>query len=226
MQLTPQREVIETDAIAWLGTQATMPDVSVLGSLPDKTEFPELSLSQWREWFIHAARLALLATPPAGATFFYQTDTRCEGAWIDKAYLCQKAAEELGVPLIWHKIVPRLPPGQAAQGRPGYTHLLCFSRRRDLPSNWLAPDILAHAGKKVWARGMGIEAARLICRYMVEQNLGSTLVNPFSGWGTALVVANNFGLHALGIEKSRKRAEKSRLLRLTPEGKFFFGTPC
>jgi hypothetical protein len=51
-----------------------------------------------------------------------------DGVWIDKAYLVQKAAEQTGHALLWHKLVCRVPPGVATFGKPSYHHMLCFSK--------------------------------------------------------------------------------------------------
>jgi hypothetical protein len=51
-----------------------------------------------------------------------------DGAWIDKGYLVQKAAEQTGHSLQWHKLVCRVPPGVATFGKPSYHHMLCFSK--------------------------------------------------------------------------------------------------
>ncbi len=45
-----------------------------------------------------------------------------------------------------------------------------------------------------------------------------TVVDPFCGHGTVLAVANALGLDAVGVELSRKRAQKARSLRVAASG--------
>jgi tRNA G10 N-methylase Trm11 len=40
------------------------------------------------------------------------------------------------------------------------------------------------------------------------------VVDPFCGLGSALAVANALGMDAIGVELSRKRAEKARELKV------------
>src|SRR6478752_10499069 len=89
------------DAIKWLESQPVLEGSSLLGSLPDISEFPSYSLAQWKEWFISTAELTLSKTDPDGVTMFYQTDIKVDGRWVDKGYLVQKAAENQGHELLW-----------------------------------------------------------------------------------------------------------------------------
>ena len=41
-----------------------------------------------------------------------------------------------------------------------------------------------------------------------------TILQPFCGIGTALVVANHHGFHAVGLEWNRRRAEQARSLTM------------
>jgi hypothetical protein len=185
--------------------------------VPDFSEFPALSFEEWRDWFEHAARAVLAACPPEGVAVFYQRDAKADGRWIDKGYLCQKAAEQAGHRLLWHKIVARAPLGNVTFGKPGYSHLLCFSRELSLEPAHSTPDILGEAGKGTWPRGMGRKVCEAVCRFVLERTETRTIVAPFCGEGAVLAVANSFGLHGIGVERSRKRAEKARALRLEDE---------
>jgi len=219
-QRTDRRTVHCADALAWLEAQGPLAGCSLITSLPDASEFPSLSLAEWKAWFVRAAGLVLSRCPDEGVTIFYQTDVKKEGAWVDKGYLCLKAAEALGHELLWHKVVCRRPPGTITFGRPAYSHLLCFSRGVRVDLGRSTADVLPEAGDVTWTRGMGVRACLAACRF-VEQNTSTrTVVDPFCGHGTVLAVANALGLEAVGVELSRKRAKKARALRvvLSPSG--------
>jgi hypothetical protein len=212
-----QREVFTEDALQWLRLQGSFEDCSFITSLPDISEFPEFSLNEWQDWFIQTSKLILSCTPGTGVTIFYQSDIKYNGAWIDKGYLCQKAAESLGHKLLWHKIVCRTPAGIATFGRPSFSHMLCFSRGLTVDVAKSTADVIPDIGDKTWQRGMGLEACMVAAKFVAEQTSSKTLVNPFCGEGSMLAAANALGLHSIGIEKSQKRAKKARILKLDTE---------
>lgn len=217
MPLEPQRSVWCEDALPWLERNAPLAGCSLITSLPDVSAFSKLGLSEWREWFIRAAELVLLATPDDGVSIFYQTDIKRDGTWVDKSYLCNRAAEAQGVALLWHKIVCRRPPGQGNLGRPAYTHMLCYSRGLRDSAARAYPDVLETTGKMTWSQAMGFAACKLACEYVLSHTSSRTIVDPFCGWGSVLAVANGLGLDAVGVEIGPKRASKARNLRF-PSG--------
>jgi hypothetical protein len=97
--------------------------------------------------------------------------------------------------------------------------MLCFSQTviPDLAKS--TADVIADLGEKTWVRGMGLEASLLAATFVKKQTSSTTLINPFCGEGSVLAAANHVGLHALGIERSPKRAQKARLLEVAPSGK-------
>lgn len=207
------REVIQADAISWLQEKGVMPGCSFVTSLPDFSEFPSLSLLEWKAWFEGAARQVLLGTPTEGVTIFYQRDSKQNGAWIDKSFLIQKAAESLRRPLLWHKIVCRAPAGYTTFGKPSYSHLLCFSEGVRLELANSTTDIIPVAGESTWTRGMGVKVCEVVCSFLRDQTTTSTLVDPFCGHGLLLAVANRMGLDSIGVDKGRKRVERARDLK-------------
>ena len=208
-----KRSVECTDALAWLKSQPTLTGSSIITSLPDFSEFPSLTITEWQSWFIETSALVLSKCPDEGVTIFYQSDIKHEGVWIDKAFLCQKAAEIQGHALLWHKIVCRAPAGSITFGRPAYSHMLCFSKgvRADISKS--TADVITDPGKVTWTRGMGFKACLLACRYVLESTVTRTIVDPFCGHGTVLAAANELGLDAIGIEIGRTRAKKARALQ-------------
>lgn len=192
-----------------------------MASLPDVSEFPQYSLEQWKEWFCATAKLILSRVPDDGVAVFYQSDIKHEGEWVDKGYLCQKAAESEGMKLLWHKVACRAPAGVTTFGRPSYSHILCFSRSLRVDASKSTPDVLPDLGEKTWQRGMGLTAALMIARFIAQEAKSTTLINPFCGEGSMLAAANALGLKAIGIEKGKKRAEKARKLMLSEDLKSF-----
>lgn len=210
------------DAILWLQNSPVLEGCSLIASMPDISEFHGHTLASWKEWFTAAATLVLSRTPDEGVTVFYQSDIKVDGVWVDKGYLCQKAAEALGHELLWHKIICRIGPGKITFGRPAYSHILCFSkgvRIHDLGNS--TPDVIPETGEKTWERGMGLEACLMIGKFIIEHTHTSTLVHPFCGQGAMLAVANKLGLATIGIERSPKRAELARILTVDDEWEKF-----
>ena len=211
---SPTRTVFCEDAISWLEQRSALPGCSLVASLPDISEFPGYTVAQWQEWFVKAASLILSRTPPEGIAVFYQSDIKINGTWVDKGYLCQKAAESCRTDLLWHKIACRLAPGQISFNRSGYSHILCFSQGVRPDPNHPTTDVLPLIGKQTWARGMGLEACQMIAAFIAGHTATKTVVNPFCGQGSMLAAANACDLAAIGIELSRKRAAKARRLLL------------
>lgn len=208
------------DALVWLLSQDVLPNSSLVASMPDISEFPHFDTFEWKTWFTETAELILSKTPEDGVTIFYQSDIKVQGEWFDKGYLCQKAAEKLGHRLLWHKIVCRTSPGIATFGRPSYSHLLCFSKKLRLTDlSKSSADVLPELGEKTWERGMGLATCLSIAKFILEQTQTKTVINPFCGEGSMLAAANALGLEAIGIERSPKRAEKSRRLGITEDYK-------
>lgn len=210
----PLREVIHGDAVEWLSARPGLAQTSVIASLPDVSELG-VTLDRWRDFFLEAARASLLAAADDGLCVFAQTDNKREGRWISKAGLVLRVADELEIPLVFHKIVCRRPPGARLPGRPGYTHVLAFSRRAVDDPDRPTPDVLADPGVMPWSHSVGTRAAEVAVDAIRHLAPTSTrVVVPCCGLGTILAVANARGLDAIGIERNRKRAEAARTFTL------------
>ena len=192
-----------------------MEGCSIVTSLPDVSEFSSLTLQEWKDWFVRAAELVLSRCPDDGVAVFYQTDVKRSGTWVDKGFLVQKAAEKSGFEQLWHKIVCRTPPGSITFGRPAYSHMLCFSKGVKAEVSKSKVDVLPTAGEVTWTRGMGTQACRFACNFILENTTTRTIVDPFCGHGSILAVANELGLNAVGVELSPKRARKARTLKFS-----------
>jgi len=218
------REVIQADALEWLGQKGRIPGSSFVTSLPDRTELPSLTLDQWKDWFQRAALAVMESCDPSGVSIFYQRDAKIEGEWIDKSHLIQKAAQEAGVALLWRKVVLRAPVGQTTFGKPAYSHLLAFSKNVRLDPAQSTPDVLAPLLRSTWTRGMGLGVCLFACEFIRKHTSSEVLVDPFCGQGSVLAVANKLGLRAVGVDLGKKRVDRSRRIEWIggKEGKFLF----
>ena len=169
-------------------------------------------MAAWRSWFLEAVRAVIDAVPDESAALFFQSDIKRDGAWIDKGAWVVRSAEDAGARVLFHKIVCRHPPGMLTKGRPGYTHLVAVSRGLRCPEMLSMPDVIIDAGRLTWVRAMGVRAAAHAVRFARDQAGAQVIFDPFCGVGTVLAVANALDLDAIGVEKSRKRAERSRTL--------------
>lgn len=211
------REIHCTDGVAWLREQRFDDSQAVITSLPDVSELT-LDFEAWRAWFSDVAQLVCERLAPTQVAVFFQTDVKRDGRWVDKAYLVQRGAERAGSHQLFHKVVCRAPPGLTTFGRPAWAHLLAFSRERRLEPGQSTPDVLPRLGEMPWARAMGVEACEAAVRFVKEQARARTVIDPFCGLGTVLAVANRHGLNGIGVELSRKRAERARTLEIRPPG--------
>lgn len=206
--------VVQAEALEWLRENPAESGDAVITSLPDVSELPELGpgLDGWRAWFIAAAAQVMGWTPPGSVSMFFQSDIRDRGQWIDKGYLIQRAAEQVGGRLLFHKIVCRRPPGTLTQGRASYSHLLAITLGDGWSPKRPGADVLPEAGFLPWSRAMGTAACRAACSFLLEETAARRVIDPFCGKGTVLAVANAMGLDALGVELSAKRCRAARRL--------------
>jgi hypothetical protein len=209
----PGRVVHCADALEFLKSHAAPAKSSVVTSLPDVSEL-SLPLEEWKAWFVDSAQRVMRWVPTGGVAIFFQSDIREAGVWVDKGYLIQRAAEEVGAILRWHRIVCRKAPGTRSLGRPSYSHLICVGMTPHKDSKIL-PDVMPDAGEMPWSRAMGVEACRLACEYLLSETETKVVVDPFCGKGTLLAVANTMGLDAIGVEISKKRCRAARNLTIT-----------
>ncbi|MBT9558805.1 MAG: SAM-dependent methyltransferase [Myxococcales bacterium] len=214
---TPTRQVICGDALAWLAANPATPAASLVASLPDVSEVGS-SEERWRELFADAVALSLNAIPPHGVAVFFQTDLKRDGRWISKAGMVLAAAERSGVPLLWHKLVCRQAPGRIQHGRPAYSHLLAFSREARDDSRVASADVLPDLGEMPWTHSMGSRAAFAAVDFIRRASPETTtILAPFCGLGTVLSAANRRGFSAIGIEQTRKRAERAATFELADD---------
>ena len=231
--------VFHADALEWLTSRAELGDASVITSMPDMSELPNLPHAAWADWFVAAAELVVSRVPIGGLAIFYQTDVKAQGRWIDKAQLVARGAERAGATLVFHKIVLRAAAGAVTRGLPAYSHLVAWAPNGPVHGGAVhggavqggpvhggavqgarlalgdaSADVLPSAGATTWTRGMGVEACRAACHAVLHYTATRTVVDPFCGHGTVLAVANSLGLAAIGVELGARRARRARSLRM------------
>lgn len=213
----PVRTVVVDDALHWLRAQDApgLAGCSIVSSIPDVSE-TGMSFAAWLGWFQSTASLLVEKLPDDGLLVLTQTDIRREGRWVDKSFLVLQAAFAAGATLLSRKVICRRPVGHTSSARAAYTHLLVLSRGLTLdPARpEVVPDVIGDGGPVTWTRGLGLHAS-FACIDVVTRYTGShTIVDPFCGEGMLLACANARGLHAIGVEKNGKRAERARRLRI------------
>ena len=186
----------------------------MITSLPDLSEVPALGVAGWRAWFEEAAALTMSSVPPEGVAIFFQSDIKRDGVWFDKGAMVTRAADRLGMPTLFHKIVCRKPAGTVTYGRAGYSHLLCFAPKVRLSLRRATSDVLADAGFMPGNKAMGVKACVEACRFVLTETTTRTVVDPFCGWGTALAVANAMGMDAVGVDLSARMCRRARVLKV------------
>ncbi|HMJ10273.1 MAG TPA: hypothetical protein VK524_02650 [Polyangiaceae bacterium] len=200
--------------MAWLREASLSEHHALVTSLPDASELRHLEFESWRKWFVDTVALACSKLNDDAVAIFFQTDVKRQGVWVDKGFLLQLAAERAGSALLWHKIVCRAPAGVTTYGRPAYAHLMCFSRALRLAASQSSADVLPELGDMTWPRAMGLAACASACRFLRAHTACRTVVDPFCGIGTMLAVAEAHAFDAIGVELSKKRAERARTLKL------------
>lgn len=204
--MSPSREVICTDALPWMAEHEGAG--GVVTSLPDADEMG-WEIPAWRDWFTEAAGLALAVPGPDATAVFYQTDRKYEGAVESKAALLMLVAEARRYRMLWHKIALRRDVGKIDLHRPGYTHLMAFSR--EAKPGPATPDVFP-AGTMVYPNAMGATAAEVAINLVSATS--PVIYDPFCGRGSVLAIANALGHDAVGIDIDPDQCELARRLRL------------
>eukprot|EP01039_Chlorochromonas_danica_P010807 gene10807-12012_t len=167
--------------------------------------------------------------------------------WMDKSYLASQAAQQCGLTMVWHKLVLcNKTMEKRSAGRPSYSHLLCYVKngctglcrpenallRNISNTTWIlpcgcppfshrsshfaVPDIF-HRGEMLWVRGIGLDCCYAGIAFLRDIAHAKRVIDPFTGVGTVLAMANALGMTALGVEISPKRCRKARQLEITEE---------
>jgi len=133
-----EREIVCTDAVAWLKSSSVPLNGSVFTSMPDISElndifrgFPDIKSRAlaYEEWFTDTAQSILGRLRDGAYAIFLQSDVRViDGGnvvhWIDKSKLCSTAADKVGCNIMWHKMTLNTNMDKKSVARPSYSHLI------------------------------------------------------------------------------------------------------
>ena len=155
-----KRDVICADTSEWLKQQSELPG-SVFTSLPDISEISAIfhgkmneKIPQYEAWFVDTATEIMKLLPKGQYAIFLQSDVRMQNndtknvdRWIDKSFLCSTAAKRAGLTLLWHKITYISDIDARSNGRPNYSHLLCYGNSVSYNCDtFFVPDIFSRGG--------------------------------------------------------------------------------
>ncbi len=188
--------VKQADALDYLQEYPQSPEFAgwaIFTSMPDAEEM-SLPLDQWAEWFKTAASRIMLAIRPDGYAIFYQTDRKAKGALISKAQIILKMADVLGLRVVFHKICSTTKGANLF--RPGYTHLICISKKGT--SGKATPDVFP-AGKKLYKNATGYDACTCVFDFLKDKGIAQVL-DPFCGAGSIGYIGAKMGFESINID--------------------------
>lgn len=200
-----KRVIYCRDALAWLRGRSGLE--CIVTSLPEMAEGSWKDVAGYRAFFMEAAGLCLSAVADTGYVVFLQTDRKRDG-WIDKSYWLNAAGEAAGMRLLWHKVALRVEVGKTDLYRPGWSHMLCFSRAGRIGVPFA--DVVER-GEMTYADAFGQTAVRAVLEWLSRQGVRK-VVDPFVGSGTVVAMANALGMDAVGVDVDKKQCERARSL--------------
>jgi len=206
------RIIIHDDSLNWLKNQ---PDETVPNFITGICDLDETSMEMEKYLAIckEVTGLILRKLHPKGYAIFIQTDRKYQRQWIDKSFLISQIAADLGLKMIWHKIVLQREPDRTDLHRPTYSHMLCYSREGTTGA--ATPDVLP-VGKKLYKNATPLNAAETAVQFVKRYNKANTaVVDPFTGYGTIPAMANKHGLKAVGIDLDPEMVSKAETLTLS-----------
>ena len=124
--------------------------------------------------------------------------------------------------MLLHRVVCRRPAGTITAGRATWSHLLLFSKRLRCSRRFPYADVLPDGGRRVWVRGLGVVTCEEIVKMIRQESPCDRLVHLFAGKGLLLEVAREHGLHALGVDLSRRQCRHAERFSLAG----FRGSPA
>lgn len=78
-------------------------------------------------------------------------------------------------------------------------------------SLFAVPDIF-YRGEMLWPKGIGLDCCYVGVQFLKSVANAKGIIDPFTGYGTVLAMANALGVPAIGVEISPKRCRKANNL--------------
>lgn len=200
------RFVYTDDANIWLPKNKNIG--AIITSLPDMEEI-NATKEDWELWIDKTCENIINSLSDKSVCFFYQTDRKHKGNFIDKKYLISRTFYKYGFKLIMSKIVLKQAPETISLFRPGFTNLFGFSKY--YCSGKPTPDVI-NIGKMVYKNAMGFNACKVAIDFIIDKKISDTVVDPFCGMGSVLKIANDLELNSVGVDIDFKQTDLAKKL--------------
>lgn len=204
--------IICRDGIRWCRSQ-TYKIPAIVTSIPDASEIGLSTIhtlkeeNKYKRFFTRAADAVFQAITPTGYAMFIQTDRKHNGL-IDKPFLLSQTAYKHGFRMMFHKIALIRDVNQTDLHKPTYTHVICYSKQ-GTPGK-ATPDVFPR-GHTLYKNGAGVNAVAICLQFLKNKHI-TTVVDPFIGQGTTLIVAKKMKFtEGIGIDNDTQQCRRAEL---------------
>jgi len=180
-------EILQRDAHEWCQEHmGTVP--AIVTSIPDMSEL-DMNEADYILFLRESTNRILQCLTDKGYAIFIQTDRKSKGL-IDKSYhISDEAIRICGFRMMFHKIALIRGVDVNDLYKPTYTHILCYSNKGKPGRS--TPDVF-NRGDVLYKNGAGKEAVLRCLEFLKKQKI-ETVVDPFVGQGTVILLAIQLG---------------------------------
>lgn len=189
--------IICEDALVWLKDRPRHSIGNIITGIPDFDETNSKTLDSYINFIEKVAYLLFTRVKKDGYVLMANTDRKIEKKWVDKSFILQKVAEEVGITLRWHKIVLLRPVGSTHIQRPTYQHYNCFSF--EAGPGEATPDVFL-CGSKEYKNSSCSNVIDHSISFLKKYSPHKEVVDPFVGRGAILIKALKNGFSVIGID--------------------------
>lgn len=199
-------KIIRADSLKWLAKREPESLPNVVTGICDLDEIT-LELRDYFKFFERVARLIFTRIKPDGYAILIQTDRKYKGEWFSKSSILTTAAYECGLKLVWHKIVLQREVDKTDLHRPGYSHMLCFTKNGRPGA--ATPDVIP-VSSRIYKNATPIEAGIRALEFIKNNASDNVVIDPFAGQGTIPLLCRDLDIICLGIDIDPKQVEITR----------------